>query len=155
MARDRYWKLTSDEVEKLNYNTQKVLNWEIKCIREPEENAEFIGVFLYKNGTPFDYNLIKGIVFYHNNIERKEVPEIAKFLKSKVGGEEKERGERGFLEDSKEIFSGKEIGQLARELESKFKVKASISIEFEDLTEEEKVQSGLPTAKLLPVPDGR
>ncbi|MEX0656464.1 MAG: hypothetical protein WD154_02825 [Nitrosopumilaceae archaeon] len=155
MIRDRYWKLTSEEVEKLNYNTQKVLNWEIKCIREPEENAEFIGVFLYKHGTPFDYNLIKGITYYHNNIERKDVPEIAKFLKSKVGGEEKERGERGFLEGSKEIFSGKEVGQLAKDLESKFKAKASISIEFEDLTEEEKVQSGLPTAKLLPVPGGR
>ena len=45
MTRDRYWKLTSEEVENLNYNTQKVLNLEIKCVREPEENAEFIGVF--------------------------------------------------------------------------------------------------------------
>lgn len=153
MTRDRYWKLTSDEVEKINYNIQKVLNWEIKCIREPEENAEFIGVFLYKDGTPFDYNLIKGIAFYHNNIERKDVPEISKFLKSKVGGEEKERGERVFLEGSKEMFNGKEIGQLAKDLELKFKAKATISIEFENLTEEERTR--LPTAKLLPIPGGR
>jgi len=155
MARDRYWKLTSEEVENLNYNTQKVLNWEIKCVREPEENAEFIGVFLYKHGTPFDYNLIKGITYNHNNIERKEIPEISKFLKSKVGGEEKERGERVFLEGSKEFFSGKDVGHLAKELESKFKAKASISIEFENLTEDEKEHAGLPTAKLLPVPGSK
>jgi len=155
MARDRYWKLTSDEVEKLNYNTQKVLNWEIKCIREPEENAEFIGIFLYKHGTPFDYNPVKGISYYYNNIPRKDLPEITKFLKSKFGGEEKERGERVFLEGSKEFYDGKEIGQLAGELESKFKVKAAISIEFENLTEEEKEQANLPPSKLLPVPGSR
>ena len=45
--------------------------------------------------------------------------------------------------------------QLAKDLESKFKVKASISIEFEDLAEDEKEQAGLPPAKLLPVPGGR
>ena len=112
-------------------------------------------MFLYKHGTPFDYNLIKGITYYHNNIERKEIPEISKFLKSKVGGEEKERGERVFLEGSKEFFSGKDVGHLAKELESKFKAKASISIEFENLTEDEKEHAGLPTAKLLPVPGSK
>lgn len=152
MTRDRYWKLTSDEIEQINYNTAKILNWEIKCIREPEENAEFIGVFLYKAGTPFDYLPIKGIAYYYNNISRDELPEITKFLKSKVGGIEKERGERVFLENSKEFYSGKEVGQLAKEMEAKFKVKATISIEFENLSEDEKEQAKLPLAKLLPVP---
>ena len=27
----------------------------MKCTRDPEEEAKFIGVFLYRNGTPFDY----------------------------------------------------------------------------------------------------
>src|SRR3972149_6482454 len=83
MTKCRYWKLTIDEVKKLTYDTSKVLLWEIKCTREPEEDAIFIGVFLYRNGTPFDYTPIKGITFYYNNIERKEVPEITKFLKKK------------------------------------------------------------------------
>ena len=59
MTRCRYWKLTIDEVEKLTYDTNKVLLWEIKCTREPEEDAIFIGVFLYRNGTPFDYTPMK------------------------------------------------------------------------------------------------
>ena len=155
MVRDRYWKLTSDEVEKLNYDIAKVLNWEIKCIREPEENAEFIGVFLYKGGTPFDYNIVRGIAYYYNNISRKELPEITRFLMSKVGGTEKERGERVFLEGSKEPYSGKEVGQLAKEFEAKFKVKAAISIEFDNLSEEEKEHAGMPPAKLLPIPGTR
>src|SRR3972149_1227678 len=135
MTRCRYWKLTIDEVEKLTYNTNKVLLWEIKCTREPEEDAIFIGVFLYRNGTPFDYTPIKGITFYYNNIERKEVPEITKFLKN-----------------SKEIYSGKEIAELAKELESKFNSKAIITIEFLDISEKEQKDAGLPEEKLLPIP---
>ena len=86
LSKSRYWKLTSEEVEKLTYEQNKVLNWEIKCIREPEDKAIFIGVFLYRKGTPFDYESIKGIVYYYNNIERKELPSITKFLKNKFGG---------------------------------------------------------------------
>ena len=47
MSKFRYWKLTHDDVEKLTYDTNKILNWEIKCVREPEVEAKFIGVFLY------------------------------------------------------------------------------------------------------------
>jgi len=44
MSRDRYWQLTSDDISKMEYDSNKVLNWDIKCIREPEESAQFIGV---------------------------------------------------------------------------------------------------------------
>ncbi len=132
MPRMRYWKLTIEEVEKLSYDESKVLNWEIKCAREPEEEAKFVGVFLYKNGTPKDYEAVKGITYYHNNIDRKELPEITKFLKNKFGGKDTEKGERVFLEGSKEIYSGKEIAELAQELESKLHAKAIITIEFQD-----------------------
>lgn len=152
MPRMRYWKLTIDEVEKLTYNESKVLNWEIKFTREPEEDAKFIGIFLYRNGAPKDYETIKGIAYYHNNIERNELPEITKFLKKKFGGKDVEKGERVFLENSKEIYSGKEIGQLAKELESRLNAKASISIEFQDISNQEQKDAGLPEEKLLPIP---
>jgi len=152
MPRMRYWKLTIEEVEKLSYNESKVLNWEIKCTREPEEEAKFVGVFLYKNGTPKDYEAIKGITYYYNNIERNELSGITKFLKNKFGGNDVEKGERIFLEDSKEIYSGKDIAELAQELESKLNAKAVITIEFQDISEQEQKDSGLPEAKLLPIP---
>lgn len=152
MTRHRYWKITADEISKADYNQNKVLNWEIKGIKEPEDAAIFIGVFLYRNGTPIDYVPTKGIVFYHNNVTKNEVGEVTKFLKDKFGGTEKEKGDRMFLVDSKEIYSGKEIGQLAKDLEARFKIKAVISIEFQDLTEEERKKSGFADAKLLPIP---
>jgi len=152
LSKSRYWKLTSEEVEKLTYEQNKVLNWEIKCIREPEDKAIFFGVFLYRNGTPFDYESIKGIVYYYNNIERKELPSITKFLKNKFGGSELEKGERVFLKGSKEIYSGRDIASLAKEIDSKFNTKSVITIEFQDLTEQEQKESGLPEAKLLPIP---
>jgi len=152
MPRMRYWKLTIEEVEKLTYNESKVLNWEIKCTREPEEEANFVGVFLYKNGIPKDYVAVKGITYYHNNIDRSELSGITKFLKNKFGGKDVEKGERIFLEGSKEIYSGKEISELAQELESKLNAKAVISIEFQDISEQEQKDSGLPEAKLLPIP---
>jgi hypothetical protein len=152
MVRCRYWKLSIDEVEKLTYDTEKVLLWEIKGTREPEEDAKFIGVFLYRNGTPLDYTPVKGIVYYYNNIERKEIPEITKFLKKRFGGKDIEKGERVFLKDSKEIYSGKEIAELAKEVESKFNTKAIITIEFQDLSEQEQKDSGLPEEKLIPIP---
>ena len=152
MPRMRYWKLTIDEVEKVTYNESKVLNWEIKFTRDPEEDAKFIGIFMYRDGTPKDYESIKGIAYYHNNIERSELPDITKFLKNKFGGNDVEKGERVFLEDSKEIYSGKEISELAKELESKLNAKASISIEFQDISEQEQKEAGLPEEKLLPIP---
>ena len=152
MAKQRYWKITPDEIEKFSYNEDKLLNWEIKCIREPEEEAIFIGLFLYKNGTPYDYESIKGITYYHNNIPRSELSTITEFLQNKFGGKEMEKGERIFLKDSKEIFSGKDIAALAKEMETKFNTKAIISLEFKDLTAEEMKEGGFPESKLLPIP---
>ena len=48
MAKFRYWKLTIEEIEKVTHDENKVLNWDIKCTKEPEEDAVFFGVFLYK-----------------------------------------------------------------------------------------------------------
>ena len=101
MVRFRYWKLTSDEVKKLTHDPDKILNWEIKGIRKPENDAKFIGVFLYRNGTPYGYDAISGIVCYYNNIDRNELPDITKFLKKRFGGEEIEKGERIFLKKFK------------------------------------------------------
>ncbi len=153
MVRSRYWKITSDEmVNGFAYDESKLLNWEIKCIREPEEEAHFIGVFMYRHGTAYDYESVKGICYFYNNIDRKEIPVITSFLKGKFNGKEMEKGERIFLKDSKEIYASKDIGDLAKEMESKFNTKAIISLEFEDLTTEQLKEAGLPEAKLLPIP---
>ncbi len=152
MSRSKYWKLTIDDVEKLTYDSDKVLNWEIKCFREPEEDAKFIGVFLYRNGTPLGYESVKGIAYFYNNIERNELPDITKFLKKKFDGKDFEKGDRVILKGSKEIYSGKEIADLAKELESKFITKSVITIEFHDFTEEDQKKAGLPESKLLPIP---
>lgn len=151
MSRSRYWKLTSDEVETFTYNEGKLLNWEIKAIREPNEDNIFIGIFLFRNGTPFDYESIKGITYYYNNIQSSEVSNITKFLKNKFDGKEMKKGERIFLSGSKVIYSGKEIGSLAKEFDSKFNTKSIISLEFENLTDDERQESGLPDSKLLPI----
>lgn len=152
MARSRYWKISPDEMEKFAYDENKLLNWEIKCTRDPESEAKFIGVFLYKKGTAFDYESVKGITYYHNNIPRKELPTITKFLQDKFGGKEMEKGERIFLKDSKEVYSPTDLASLAKSLEKEFKTKAIISLEFEGLTLEELKDAGLPEAKLLPIP---
>ena len=152
MSKQRYWKITADEIEKFAYNEDKILNWEIKCIREPEDKAIFIGLFLYRHGTPFDYESVKGITYYHNNIPLSELPSITKFLQNKFGGKEMEKGDRIFLKGSKEIFSGKEIAALAREMETNFNTKTVISLEFQDLSQEEIKESGMPESKLLPIP---
>ena len=152
MARSRYWKLTTDEVKKLTYNPDKVLNWEIKGLRKPETDAKFIGIFLFKHGTPYNYEEIHGIVYYHNNINRKELPNITKFLKNKFGGEQIEKGERIFLKNSKEIYTGKEIGELAMEFDTKFNTESIINIELEDVTQDELREWGFPDSKLLPIP---
>lgn len=152
MSKQRYWKITPDEIEKFTYDENKILNWEIKCIRDPEEKAIFIGLFLYRHGTPFDYESVKGITYYYNNIPRSELPSITKFLQDRYGGNVMEKGDRIFLKGSKEIFSGKEIATLAREMETNFNTKAVISLEFQDLTPEEIKESGMPESKLLPIP---
>ncbi len=152
MARTRYWKITSDEMDNFSYDENKLLNWEIKCIREPEVETHFIGVFMYRNGTAYDYESVKGICYYYNNIDRKELPLITSFLKGKFNGKEMTKGERIFLKDSKEIYSSKDIGDLAKEMETKFNTKAIISLEFEDYTTDQQKEAGLPEAKLLPIP---
>ena len=152
MAKFRYWKLDYTDVEKLTYNSDNILNWEIKCIREPEDEAKFICVFLYKNGTPLDYESKKGIVYYYNNIDRSELPGITKFLKNKFNGDVLEKGERIFLEGSKEIYEPIEIANLAKELESKLNAKSIISMELHDTTQEQLKEWGFPEAKLLPIP---
>ena len=114
MAKFRYWKLTPEEMEKVDHDEDKVLNWDIKCSKEPEEDAIFFGVFLYKAGTPHDYESKQGITYYYNNIERDDLPPITKSLKKKFGGNEYEKGERIFLVDSKEIYAAKDIAKLAK-----------------------------------------
>jgi hypothetical protein len=90
--------------------------------------------------------------YFHNNIDRKELPSITNFLQGKFGGKEMEKGSRIFLKDSKEIYASKDIGNLAKEMETKFSTKAIISLEFEDLTAEQLKEAGMPEAKLLPIP---
>ena len=150
--RMRYWKVTAEETDDFDYDEGKLLNWEIKCIREPEEEAHFIGVFMYRNGTAYDYESVKGICYFYNNIDRNELPKITKFLQSRFGGKEMEKGDRIILKDSKQIFSSKEIGALAKEMETEFNTKAVISLEFEDISAEALKELGLPEAKLLPIP---
>ena len=152
MGRSRYWKLTVDEVEKLTHDPGKILNWEIKGVRKPEEEAKFIGVFTYRKGTPLDYEMKKGIVYYHNNIDRKEIPEITKFLEERYGGDKIEKGERIFLDGSKEIYAGKDIAELARALDERFDTTSVVSIELEDVTQEQLKEWGYPDSKLLPIP---
>ena len=152
MARSRYWKITPDELGDFSYDEDKLLNWEIKCVKEPESEARFIGVFLYRHGTAYDYESVKGITYYHNNIPRQDLPSITKFLQNRYNGKEMEKGERIFLKDSKEIYSPKDLADLAKNMEQKFNTKAVISLEFEDLTQEELKDAGLPEAKLLPIP---
>jgi len=152
MARMRYWKITSSEMDSLSYDESKLLNWEIKCVREPEVEAHFIGVFMYRNGTAYDYESVKGICYFYNNIDRKELPKITSFLQGKYNGKQLEKGERILLKDSKEIYSNKDIGDLAKEMETKFNTKAVISLEFDGITADELKEAGMPEAKLLPIP---
>ncbi len=135
-----------------NYDESKLLNWEIKCIREPEVEAHFIGVFMFKHGTAYDYESVKGICYFYNNIDKEELPKITGFLQGKFNGKPMEKGDRVLLKDSKEIYSSKDIGDLAKEMETKFNTRAVISLEFEDLTAEQLKEFGLPEAKLLPIP---
>ena len=56
------------------------------------------------------------------------------------------------LKDSKEIYSNKDIGDLAKEMETKFNTRAVISLEFDGISQEELKEAGMPEAKLLPIP---
>ena len=152
MARSRYWKISPDEMGGFAYDQDRLLNWEIKCSKEPEDAAQFIGVFMYRNGTPYNYESIRGVCYYHNNIDKSEVSSITGFLHGRFGGKEMTKGERVFLRDSKEIYSGGDIGDLAKEMETRFSTKAAISLEFDGLTQEQLKEAGLPEAKLLPIP---
>ena len=87
-----------------------------------------------------------------SNIDRKELPEITKFLQGKYNGKEMEKGDRILLKDSDEIYSSKDIGALAKEMETKFNTKAIISLEFEDISADALKEAGMPEAKLLPIP---
>lgn len=148
----RYWKISPEELSGYSYDESNLLNWEIKCVREPEVEAIFIGVFMYRKGTAYDYESVKGICYFHNNIDRKELPSITSFLQGKFNGKEMEKGDRIFLKDSKEIYSAKDISNLAKDMESKFNTKAIISLEFGGITAEQLKEAGLPEAKLLPIP---
>jgi hypothetical protein len=107
---------------------------------------------MYRHGTAYDYESVKGICYFYNNINRKELPAITSFLQGKFKGKAMEKGDRVLLKDSKEIYASKDIGDLAKEMETKFNTKAVISLEFEDLTTEQLKEAGLPEAKLLPIP---
>ena len=80
------------------------------------------------------------------------MPSITKFLKKRFGGNEVEKGERIILEGSKEIYSGKEIANLAKELQEEFTANPVITIALHDTTQEQLKAWGYPEAKLLPVP---
>lgn len=152
MARARYWKMTPEETGKLSYDQERLLNWDIKCTRQPEEEAAFIGVFMYRNGTPLDYTPIHGVVYYHNRIDSSELPAITKHLRDRYGGKETKKGDRVFLDGSREFFDPAEIAELARSIDAKFGTTSVITLEFEGMTQEEMRAAGLPDAKLLPVP---
>ena len=62
------------------------------------------------------------------------------------------RGREYFLKNSKEIYTGKEIGELAEECDAKFNTESVISIELSDVTQDELSKWGYPSAKLLPIP---
>ena len=73
-------------------------------------------------------------------------------MKAKFGGQVLEKGERIFLEDSKEIYEPKEIANLAKELETQLNANPIISMELHDTTQEQLKEWGFPEAKLLPIP---
>ncbi len=152
MARARYWKMTPEEVADLTYDEQFLLNWDIKCVRQPEEDAIFIGVFMYKRGTPLDYTPIQGVVFYHNHISNDEVSRIIQHLKSRYGGKETKKGDRVFLTGSKEFYDPAGISSLALSMEESFNTKSVITLEFEGMSQEAMRNAGLPDSKLLPIP---
>ena len=63
LYRDPWGIGSHEEVGKLSYNPDNILNWDIKCTRGKDEDAQFFGVFLYRNGTPHDYETKNGLVY--------------------------------------------------------------------------------------------
>ena len=152
VARARYWKLEPSEVSVLSYDESKLLNWDIKLTIGPEGDASFAGVFMYRHGTPRDYEAVRGISYYHNNVPKQARADLTKSLRSRFGGDETAKGERVMLEGSREIYSGPDVASLASDLEGLLGAKAVITLEFSDFDEEEMASAGLPPAKLLPIP---
>ncbi len=150
MSRLRYWKLTTEDLKKAKYDPKKVLIWEIKCTKD--DRGTHFGVFCYRNGTPWDYTPVHGIVFYHNMISDDEVKKITKFLKDRFSGEPAEKGSRIFLKGSREIYQPKEIAELAVELGDTFETSTELTVELENFTSTEQEQSNLPSSKILPIP---
>ena len=150
MSRLRYWKLTVEDLRKAQYDPKKVLIWEIKCTKD--DQGSHFGVFCYRNGTPWDYASIHGIVFYHNLISHEDVERITKFLKDKFAGEIAEKGNRIFLKNSREIYKPEEIADLAVQLGDNFEVSTELTVELENFTDSEQEQSNLPSGKMLPIP---
>lgn len=151
-VRLRYWKLAANELDSFEYDPDKLINWDIKLVQEPEDDAIFVGIFMYRNGTPLDYEQVPGIAYYHNHIPRDALPDITKFLKNRFGGNVREKGERIFLEGSREIYLPGEIATLARDAEKKLRARATITLEFSGVTEDDMIKAGMPPAKLLPIP---
>jgi hypothetical protein len=148
--RIRYWRLDITEVLKANYPVEKVNHWDIKCtIGEYQQ----FGIFWFKYGTPYDKEPIHGICFYYNEIPQQTVLDLIDFLKSKLGGKVIYKQTRVFLQDSKEFADSQSVGKLATELSLKFDVTIEITIEFEKVTEKEKVENSLnlPSNKALPI----
>lgn len=150
MARLRYWKLTVDDLRKAQYDSKKVLIWEIKCTKD--DKGTHFGVFCYRNGTPWDYASVHGIVFYHNMILESEVEKITKFLKDRFGGTPATKGSRIFLKDSREIYQPAEIADLAVALGDTFEASTELTVELENFSPSEQEQSNLPSGKILPIP---
>ena len=63
MTRLRYWKLSAGDLAALSYPEDRILNWDIKCVRPPEDEARFVGVFMYRDGTPLE---VCGVHSWHN-----------------------------------------------------------------------------------------
>jgi hypothetical protein len=150
MSRLRYWKLTTEDLRKAKYDPKKVLIWEIKCTKD--DKGTHFGVFCYRNGTPWDYTSIHGIVFYHNQITQQEIGKITDFLKGKFGGEPAEKGSRIFLKNSREIYEPNEIADLAVQIGDTFEGSTELTVELENFTLPEQEQSNLPSSKILPIP---
>ena len=150
MSRLRYWKLSVEDLKKAQYDPKKVLIWEIKCVKD--DKGTVFGVFCYRNGAPWDYQSIHGIVFYHNQIPQDEVDKITKFLKDKFGGEVAEKGSRIFLKGSREIYTPQEITELAMQIGTTFETSTELTVELENFSVSEQEQSNLPSSKILPIP---
>lgn len=144
--------MTPKEVAELSYDEKFLLNWDIKCTRQPEEDAIFIGVFMYRHGTPLDYTPMQGVVFYYNRISSDEVSLIIRHLKNRYGGKETKKGDRVFLTGSKEFYDPTGISSLALSMEETFDTQTVITLEFEGMSQEDMRNAGLPDSKLLPIP---